>query len=430
MKKVFFSLGVAAGAAGLCSAYGQGMQAATPKLWNVNATLRGFYDDNYTVGNSKKGSFGWEFSPTISGNVDMQQTDFGARYTFGMYYYVKRADEGLTPLDYTHQADVWLDHAFSETLKVTASDSLAIAQDPELVQGGSLIRVQGNNVANHALLTLSKEWTRQFSTATHYNNDVYIYSDNGGGTNNVTGSNPSNAALLNRMEQSIGTDFQWQFQPETMGLIGYAFSFVRYTGDQQISGPPPGWVGPIKPYYSDARDYNAHYVYIGAQHSFSPNFSGTGKVGASYVDSYNDPYNPSKSWAPYADISTSYAYQPGCYIQGGFRQDISATSEVAPASNGELTQYQETSVFYFDITHRIAPKLTGTLISQYTYSSFKSGAYSGQPENSVNVGVNLSYQINRHFSADAGYNFDEYFSDVAGRDSSRNRVYLGLSASY
>lgn len=429
MKKVFLSLGVAASAAGMCSAFGQGITAASPKMWNVSANLRGFYDDNYTVGNSKSGSWGWEVNPSISGNVDMQQTVFGARYTFGMYYYVARADEGVTPLDYTHQADFWLDHAFNETLKLTASDSFVVAQDPELVQGGSVIRVQGNNLANHAQLTVSKEWTRQFSTATHYNNDLYIYSD--GSSSNSGGTNASSAAILNRIEQSFGTDFQWQFQPETMGFFGYAFNWTRYTGDQEIYPTTTYFPsGKTYTYNSDSRDYNAHYFYLGAQHQFSPNLSGSGKVGASHVDMFNNPVGASSSWAPYADISLSYAYQPGCYVQGGFRQDISATSEVQPGSNGELTQYQETSVFYFDVTHRITQKLTGTLIAQYIYQSFKDGAYSGQPDNTINLGANLSYQINRHLAAEAGYNYDELFSNVPGRDSTRNRVYFGLNASY
>ena len=423
MKKTVVSVGLAVGAIGMSSAFAQGLELAAPKMWNVSASLRGFYDDNYSVGNSKEGSWGWEASPSISGNVDLQQTDFGARYTFGMYYYVARADEGVDPLDYTHQADVWLDHAFDETLKLNITDSFVLAQDPQLVQGGSLIRVGGNNVANHAKLTLSKDWTRRFSTSTYYINDLFIYDSTG--NNSAPGVNPSQAAILNRIEQRAGNDFQWQFQPETIGFFGYAFRWTHYTGNQQIA-PQYG----VYKYWSDSRDYNAHYGYIGVHHQFTPSFGGTVRGGASYVDSFNNPVGNSTSWAPYSDISATYTYLPGSYVQGGFRQDISSTSEVQPSSNGDLTLYQQTSTAYFDITHQFTPKLTGTVISQYTYQSFKSGAYSGQPENTVNVGVNLAYKINRYLTADAGYNFDELFSDVASREHSRNRVYFGLNASY
>ena len=129
----------------------------SPKIWNVAANLRGFYDDNYAVAHNKQGSFGFEVSPSVSVNESYQQTDLGVRYTFGMYYYIQRADNGLNPLDYTHQGDLWLDHAFNERFKLNVTDSLVIAQDPALFQGGSQVRVNGNNLNNHAAVTLNAE---------------------------------------------------------------------------------------------------------------------------------------------------------------------------------------------------------------------------------------------------------------------------------
>ena len=428
MKKIFVSFGLAASAAGLSSALAQGMEAASPKLWNVSGTLRGFYDDNYNSSNVKKGSGGFEVSPTISGNVDMQQTDFGARYTFGMYYYFDRENHGADPIDYTHQADVWLDHAFDETLKLNLSDSLVIAQDPKLVEGGSVTRVSGNNVANRAKLALTKEWTRQFSTATHYGNNVIIYDDTG--TTNAPGVNPSQSALLNRFEQNIGTDFQWQFQPETMGFIGYNFSWVDYTGDKVIS-PQAVINAKIVNYYSSSRNNRAHYGYVGAEHQFSPNLSATARAGASYTDVYNDPVSSSASVAPYVDINATYTFTPGSYVQAGFTQDQNATDVVAPDASGQLTQYQKSSVFYMDVTHQFDSKITGNLIGQYIHSTYQQGAYSnGTGDSTVSLGANLHYQINQHFSAELGYNFDELFSTIDSRGYSRNRVYIGLGANY
>lgn len=432
MNKIFVSVGLAAvGVAGLPSAFAQSLEAsAPPKMWNVSGTLRGFYDDNYSVAHDKKGSFGVEASPSVSANVDLKQTDIGIRYTFGAYYYQQRADNGMDAFDYTHQMDFWLDHAFTGRVKLNLTDSLAVGQDPKLVDGGAVTRVEGNNLANHAVATLNTDWTRQFSTATHYGNDVYIYSN---GTTNDP-ANPSNAALLNRIEQNVGTDLQWHFQEETMGFVGYAFRWVRYTADKPIAPAPVTPFGQQKinqPYVSGDRDYNSHYMYVGASHQFSPSLSGTARGGATYTDLYADPVNPSKSWAPYADMSVTYTYVPGSYVQAGFTQNINSTDVAAPSStNGHLTQYQESSVFYFDINHRFDAKWVGSVISQYQYSHYKDGAYSGDGDSDVNVGVNLTYQIDRHFHAEAGYNFDELFSNIPGRENSRNRVYIGLGANY
>jgi hypothetical protein len=435
MKKIFVSIGLAAaGAAGLPSAFAQGMEAgAAPKIWNVAANLRGFYDDNYTVVQNKTGSFGFELTPSISANIALQQTDIGVKYTFGMYYYLQRAENGITPLDYTHQGDIWIDHAFNERFKVTVADTLVVAQDPKLVDGGSVTRVSGNNVANHATLTLNSEWTRQFSTATHYGNNLIVYQGGNVSTNNTPpGQSPSNAALLNRMEQNFGTDFQWHFQPETVGFIGYNFSWVHYTGNAQISTPypnPPS--GPPIPYYSDARDTRTHYGYVGLSKTFSPNLSGSIRVGVSDTDVFNDPVSSQTTLAPYADVNATYTYMPGCYVQAGFTQDQNATDVVAPSANGQLTQYQESSTFYATWNHQLTTKLSSSVVSQYQYSSYKDGAYSGSTgDSTVSAGLHLNYQFDRHFSANAGYDFSELFSTINSRGNSRNVVYLGLGANY
>lgn len=426
MKKIFVSVGLAAGAAGLASSHAQDVQTpSSPKFWNVSSSLRGFYDDNYNSSSQKQGSWGFEARPSISANVDRQQTDFAAKYTFGVYFYLERSNHGEAPFDYTHQASVWLDHAFDETLKVNVSDSFVIAQDPQLVQGGAVSRVNGNNINNHAQITVNKDWTRQFSTSTHYGNNLVIYNNNDGGTP----ANPSNAALLNRMEQNVGNDFQWLFQPETMGFVGYDFSWVNYTGNQQISTPQT-INGKTYYYYSDSRNTQTHYGYVGVQHKFSPSLSGTVRGGVSATDIYNDPVSPSWSLAPYADLSATYTYLPGSYVQLGFTQNQSETSVYQPNSNGHLTQFQNTSTAYLDVNHRFDAKLSGSLVSQYSYSTFVDGAYSAQPENALNAGVNLTYQLNSHLSANTGYNFYELFSNVAGQAYSRNVVYLGLTASY
>ena len=432
MKKIFVSVGLAAaGAAGLPSLHAQSMDAgASPKIWNVAANLRGFYDDNYAVAHDKTGSFGFELSPSVSANVALQQTDIGVRYTFGMYYYLQRAQNGIDPLDYTHQGDFWLDHSFNERFKLTLADTVAVGQDPQLVQGGSVIRVNGNNVANTATATLNSEWTRQFSTTTHYGNNLVVY-DNGG-TNSP--SNPSQAALLNRMQQDVGTTFNWQFQPETTGFIGYDFTWVNYTGNEQIA---PQYVLINPPnirtvnYYSDARNYRTHTLYLGVSEEFSPNLSASVSLGASSTYLYNDPISKENSLSPYANASVTYTYMPGCYVQANFTQGQNATDVSTPSANGQLTQYQESSVFTLSLNHQLTTKLSGSLIGGYQYSSFKNGAYENNTgDSSVSAGLHLNYTINRHFSANAGYDFNELFSTINQRGNSRNVVYLGLGANY
>ena len=167
------------------------------------------------------------------------------------------------------------------------------------------------------------------------------------------------------------------------------------------------------------------------QHSFTGNLTAAVKGGVSYSDSYNDPLQQTTSLSPYADLSVTYTYIPGSYVQLGFTHDINATDiATVDSNNGSLTQYQESSVLYADINHRFNPKLVGTIIGRCQYSTYQGGPNSSISDTDYNLGVNLNYSFTTHFSAELGYNFDDLISGIDGRSYTRNRVYLGLSANY
>jgi hypothetical protein len=441
MKKLFVSAGlVVIGAATLKTAMADNV--TSPQYWSVGATLRGFYDDNYDITGTKKGSFGLELLPTISFHEPLQQTDLGLRYTYGLYYYQDRNDAGVNPFDQTHQLDLWLDHAFNERWHGNFNDTFAVGQEPELLNPNPTqaiaapYRVNGDNISNHGTLILNTDWTRLFSTAVTYDNGYYDYQNGGtevvSGPNLITpgtGAGPSLSAILDRVEESASVDFKWHVQPETTLYIGYQFSWINYTGNQPIAlVTPTSTFNGI--YHSSDRDNWSQYGYLGIEHDFTANLSANVRAGASYTDTYADPLFPNTSWAPYADISLTYTYIPGSYVQFGFTHDISATDQVTPDTAGEITQYAEDSVIYMDVNHRLTSKLVATVIGRVQYSTFDSGYAGNFDETDYSLGVNLNYEINQHFSVDAGYNYDDVQTQIAGYSYNRNRVYLGLTANY
>jgi len=426
MKKLFISAGlVAVGTANIQQAMADSTALAAPRsdIWSAGGTLRGFYDSNYAIQNSgrNKGSAGIELSPTVSFNDSLQQTDIGARYTYGLYWYQRRQIIGVNPFDQTHQIDLWLDHSFDERWKMTLSDTFASGQEPELISGGGVpYRVSGDNIGNHANATLETQWTRELSTKLHYANDFYDYQQNGGGS-----ANPSLAGLLNRDEQNAGLDLQWHFDPETMAFVGYSFDYVDYVGNETIGVLP----GTATPYSSDFRNSFSHQVYAGLEHKFTPNLSGNLKAGAQYVDSFNQSTPGSTAWTPYANASISYTYLPGSYVQLGFSQQDNSTYITSTPGNQGIVQYQETTIGYGSINHHFTEKLVGTALGQFAYSEFHGSGNLG-PDALFSAGLNLTYIINRHFSTEVGYNYDRLRSDVVGAAYERNRFYLGLTATY
>ncbi len=242
MRKLFVCAGLAlAGTASLYAAYTPDLNSMqTTKMWSVAGTLRGFYDDNYNTapdGPNKRGSAGFEVSPQLDLNVPLQQTEIGLRYIYGLYYYQDREDLGQKPIDQTQQVNLWVDHAFTERWQGRVQDNLAIGQDPQLVQGGTLERANGNNTHNDGALTLNTQWSRLLGTSLVYENNFYNYQDNGG--NFV---DPSLAGLLNRLQNDISLDVNWRLQPTLVGFVGYKYEQINYIGDEPI-GPPAAAVG-------------------------------------------------------------------------------------------------------------------------------------------------------------------------------------------
>jgi hypothetical protein len=441
MKKLFVSAGlVAAGAAAFESAIAA---PTSPKYWSVGATLRGFYDDNYNISGNGKGSFGLELVPTISFHEPFQQTDVGLRYTYGLYYYQDRDQLGVNPFDQTHQLDFWVDHAFNERWHANLTDSFAVGQEPELLNPNPVTgvatpyRIKGDNISNHGSISLNTDWTRLFSTTLTYNNGFYDY-DNHGGFVNSSGvlvmpggtAGPSLAGILDRVEESVSLDLKWHACPQTTFLVGYQFSWVNYTGNEPIAIVPFMTSTFNGIYHSSDRDSRSHYGYVGIEHDFTANLSGTVRVGANYTDAYADPLFPSTGLSPYADVSATYTYIPGSYVQLGFTHDISATDQVAPDVSGHITQYAENSVIYVDVNHRLTPKLVATVIGRVQYGTFQGGVASSTDVTDYSLGLNLSYAINQHFSVDGGYNFDDVETGISGYAYNRSRVYLGLTANY
>jgi len=428
MKKFFICVGLAAaGTASLKADYAPGLSSMeTTKFWSVSGTLRGFYDDNYSTSpnGAKQGSAGVEISPSASVNVPLQQTELGLRYTYGLYYYQERRNQGNDPYDQSHELDLWVDHAFTERWQGTIHDTMAIGQEPTLLTPGGgptaqPFREEGNNLVNSAVVALTTDWTRLFSTVLTYDNDFYDYQQDDGNA-----ASPSQAGLLNRIDQSVALDLQWSVAPETIALVGYQFEWVDFTGNEQVAQSP---VYPFNYYYSDSRNNYSDILYVGLQHAFLPNLNVSAKVGFQDTINYDDATPAFVT--PYAVATASYTYAPGSYVQLGVTHQQNATYVVAPSSSGKITQSQQSTVVSASVNHQITDKLIGSVIGLVQLSTFDEGAYNNGNEDLYSLGLNLTYAFNQHFSAEVGYNFDD-LQTVVGDGYSRNRVYLGVSAAY
>jgi hypothetical protein len=163
-------------------------------------------------------------------------------------------------------------------------------------------------------------------------------------------------------------------------------------------------------------------------HKFRPDFYGSVQAGASYYDYYNV---SDTSFGPYARLSLTYVYMEESSLQFGFQEGRTATDVVGGTTKGNLVHDVEASVVYASIRQRILPNLFANLNGSLQHSSFDGGGiYNNKSEDFYEFGANLEYLFNAHFSAHVGYDFDRLDSDIGGRTYSRNKVYIGATASY
>jgi hypothetical protein len=429
MKKMITSAGlVVLGAAGVQAQYAPAPDLGrlqTTKPWSVSASLRGFYDDNYVTrpsrsatGLEKRDSYGIELSPSVGFNWTLPQTYIGLSYLYNLRWYEdRRAHEA----DHAHQATVKVSHAFTERYKLDVSDSFVSAQEPEVIDPGTSrrLRTDGDNIRNTASATFTAGLTENLSTVLGYSNTFYDYDQEGVG---------SLSALLDRMEHLGMVNLRWQAQPSTVGILGYQYGITEYDEDNVLGSvfvlTPAGLA--LRNVGSDSRDSRSHYVYVGVDQSFSPELNGSVRVGAQFTEYENVDED---TISPYADGNLTYTYNPGSYVQLGVRHTRQAT-DIAFFDLTTPTLDQEATTIYGSVNHKISSKLTGSLLAQFQHATFESGAVDGDTENFFLAGVNVAYAINEFLSAETGYNFDRLDSDVADRSFTRNRIYIGIRATY
>jgi hypothetical protein len=431
MKKIVASVGLAAlGASTLQTVSGQELTAQGPKPWSISGTLRGFYDDNINSTPNKTDSFGVEISPAATFAFSTEQTTLNLGYVYSAKWYDKEQNGADSHWDQQHIFNASMIHAFNEKDQLSVSDSFVIGQEPDVLRANNTFStfqfVPGYNIRNYGVVTLDGKITRQLGYEVGYDNTYYNYADD---TQPDLATRPfvaSTGGVLNRIEQGIHAEGRWEFSPETFGVGGFRYHQASYTADQIIAIDDNTGAQPT----SDQRNSRFYTPYVGVIHTFTPELSGSVNVGASYADYYNDP-TASANWSPYVNLSVKYNYGPESYISAGFSQDRNATDITAINTAGQITLDQESSVVFATINHRITPKVYGNLTGQFQNSVFNGGTVDGDAEQYYLVGLELEYRFNPCFSAHAGYNYDKLVAPSSlGQSFNRNRVYVGVTASY
>jgi len=436
MKKFVASVGlVAVGASGLHAGVLPALTTESGKPWNASATLRGFYDDNVgTIPNDqptppgyKRSSAGFEVSPSVEFNFPMEQTTVNFGYTYSLKYYENKPPYNADNYDQTHDFHAALTHAFTERYSLSVKDSFVVGQEPDLLRAGNTFntfqRYSGDNLRNYGIVDFSAQLTPEFGLDLSYANTLYSYADNTWTEDSSGTVSPSTAGLLDSLDHLVNLAGRYQLQPQTIGVVGFQFRETDYTGNQPIGNYSDGSI-----VMSDERNARSYYGYVGLDHNFRPDLSGSIRAGGRYTDYYNNP-NGQNEGAPYLMTSLRYTYLPESYLEFGSSYDYSSSSRFSVNSSGDLTLNGQSATVFGSVHHRITPKLYGSIVAQFQNTTYYGGELNNDSDKYYLVGLNLQYRFTPNFSAEAGYNYDNLNSDISG-NYDRNRVYIGVTGSY
>jgi len=431
MKKIASSIRLLAlGGAGLQAVAALAGDSGRPLT--ASLTLDGFYDDNINSfpdsaklpSGHSRGSTGFEVTPAFALNWPWdEQTKLTGGYAYTFKYYGERPVANSENYDQIHVFNLALTHSFNENYQATVKDSFVIGQEPDLLRAENAFstysRVSGDNLRNSGTVVLDGKLTPVLGFEASYGATLYEYSDTylpPGGF-----AFPSTGGILNRIEQAVKLDSRWQLLPETVGVLGYQHSETSYIGDQQIDAGGDT---------SEARNNRSEYGYVGADQQFGKAISGGLRLGAHYTDYYNDPQQ-SGDVSPYVQLHLRYTYGPESYLEAGFTYDRAATDLVGTGGPSGVTVDSQSSVLYANLRHRLASGLYGSVMSQFQNSDYNGGIYNGKAEQFYTIGLHLDYSFTSNLSGHIGYNYDRLDSEAPmNRSFDRNRVYLGITATY
>jgi putative salt-induced outer membrane protein YdiY len=371
------------------SATGTGNYSRLP--FHVTVGLRGGYDDNVlTTTVNPQGSWFTNLNIGLSYKAGNPRTQIDLAAGGGITYYYDHPGER----DYDLNANLSLaiTHKATPRLTLAASMYATYQVDPGFDINVGLNRRSGNYFYTTDRFSVAYQWAPRFSTVTSYTFGAVKY------------ENSNVGAIEDRFEHTFGNEFRFLLLPTT-SLIGE----YRFMVEQYEDAP---------------RDSTSHFLLAGVDHSFSPRFSISARGGVEFRN-YDDAGSRS---SPYFEGTLDYALNQRTTIRWTNRYSIEEP-DVA------VSQSRKTFRTGLQATYGATARITATAGLFYQHDdneSFARGpvATPAFTEDSISLALGIRYAITRNFALEAGYNHTEVLSDIALREYSRNRYFIGGAFSF
>lgn len=366
------------------------------KSYQIHNRLRLEYDDNIREQEENESS-SMKIIEEVEFlvNFNLENTFVSVRYKPSFVYWENR-DEDET--DFHHDMDFIFNHSFTPRLALSIKDTFRIAQLPEAIEGGAVVRQRSDFTYNALVGTLTYQVTP-------------VGRIEGSGRYNLLRYDEGSIADVEDYDMYIGgLTYRHNFVPETALMVDGRFETIEY----------------------DVVDRGSDSVQLGlgVEHMFSPNFLGNARAG--YMNKvYNDDELSDDS-APFVDINLTAVPSPATRITFGLGYSL-LEADIFPYANQE--RFRIFSGIAYDITARVAINL----VASFSDASYDAADAIPSELEELNIDVNelgdgseevlqfsarLTYRVNRSNWLEAGWQFSTLSSDIR-QDFDRNRVSIG-----
>ena len=353
--------------------------------------VREGYDDNlFTTKNDTDSSFYTNWAA-------------GAYYTFGTprlqlqtslsggvtYYYTRPGDK----VDFNGQYTLNAVYLATPRLTLTVNSTTAYLSQPDTAIVGGTNRQDGDYMYSNTVLSGAYQWSEKFSTVTSYNFNVIYYMDSNLNQNQ------------GRVDQTIGQSARWLVQPKTTAVAEYRANPVTY-------------------FDADLNVFNNFFL-VGFDQVFNPRFTWSARGGLQVGFDQNPDDGDSVYVGPYGESTLTYQFGRSSSISWMMRYG----TEASGLDNVTQRQTFRTGL---SLAHAFTRRISMTLGVNYQANYYdQNNVITSYYENVFDVAVGASYQINRHWSLSAGYQFTaDVAPDAEYREYTRNVVYVGANLAF
>lgn len=361
------------------------------KPFTITATLREEYDDNiFTAKTGRVGSFKTDFSPSVLVDLPMEDSDFSARYTFGLVYYSNRPGNST---DTSQNFVAQYKHSFSDRFNLNLAEQFLYSTEPSLLTSTGTLYRSGAYYVNTINAGFNAQWTPLFGTTSTFSNTVVRYEEN------------TQAIEQNSIENTGAQNFNFAILPKITAVVGGIIDDITY---QSLS-----------------RGYTNYTGNAGIDWQALPTLSLGARVGGSYTQPHA--YS-SGTTSPYGALTVSWQLGARSSLNFAYVHEVVPTDVYV--AQGQIADRFDTT-FKYDITKR----LTAHLESVYTYGQYTSALLNTSTlapfdESDLVVDTGLAYHVNNYFDVETGYIFSGVFSGEGYRDYTRDQVYIGVRGTY